>query len=378
MQKVIMIDARSITQKPCGVRRVAEQYLLNLPEQVKTKVIIHEFAPFDVVQNDRVQIIKVPNYLKRFNFILDMILISWLVIRLKPNVFISLHSFLPILSLLPKNKIFLFHDHFAAINRDFFESRGRLASAARLFFWMATYFSAYRASKIIVPSNFVKRCLSKYFPCSAQKVVVCHNPVEFIDTDAVKESLQDNAVSFLFIGNSRKYKGLDILLEAWRKYSEKLEDNIQSNLHIVSNEPIEYLNSKFANMNLSSVFFYSRISDKDLNELRKKAEVFVVPSREEGFGLPVIENLIWNKPMILSDIPVFKEIIDESESDGINWFKSSDANCLAQKLALFDEKTAIDAVKRRSRNRNRINPSMLEKFRVDIASERFFAECIGV
>ena len=375
MSLELLIDARCITCKPCGVRRVAEQYLQNLPKNIHTKIIINKSATFNLQHDNNIDIIRVPNFCTRFNFLLDMILISWIVIRFRPNIFLSLHSFLPIFSWLPKNRIFLFHDHFSAIRKDFFEARGRLAHSARLFFWIVTFISTYRANKIITPSHFIEERLSLFFPKSIRKISVCYNPVQFVATDRVIKNLDDNSVSILFVGNSKKYKGLDILLEAWEKYSQKSGHFINKTLHIVSNQSIEQLTFQFAHIDLKSVVFHSRITDQELNLLRAKAKAFVVPSREEGFGLPVIENLIWNKPMILSDIPVFREIICSSERLGIIWFQADSVNCLVEKLASFD----VEIPSNRSIHDidGEACSSLLTKYRDDIASERFFSEVIG-
>ena len=49
-------------------------------------------------------------------------------------------------------------------------------------------------------------------------------------------------------------------------------------------------------------------SDKKLYKLYQHCEALIFPSIYEGFGLPVIEALSLNKPVLLSNIEVFKEI----------------------------------------------------------------------
>lgn len=374
MQNSIMIDARCVTDKPCGVRRVAEQYLANVPRQYNITILINESSLLNLAGRANVRIIRVPNLFKRFNFILDMVLVSFLVAQYRPNLFISLHSFLPVFSWLPKKRVFLCHDHFAAINRDFFEKRGRWAGPARLFFWFTMYLSVKRASRIITPSHFVKDSLLQFFSPAHNKVAVCYNPVKFYAVKTPKVNLVDR-VDFLFVGNSRKYKGLDILLEAWSTFIKNLENESSVHLHIVSNETVEQLEGKFADLDLCSVSIYSRIKDVELDELREKTSVFVVPSREEGFGLPVIENIAWNKPIILSDIPVFREIVNDINSDAIIWFDSNKSSSLLEKLYL--SKKQFEAYKGFKLVSSNYDLSQLDRFREDIASLRFFSECTG-
>jgi len=50
------------------------------------------------------------------------------------------------------------------------------------------------------------------------------------------------------------------------------------------------------------------ISEADLPQLYRNAQLFVFPSLAEGFGLPLLEALASGTPVLCSDIPVFHEI----------------------------------------------------------------------
>ena len=46
-------------------------------------------------------------------------------------------------------------------------------------------------------------------------------------------------------------------------------------------------------------------SDEDLYSLYNSAAAFIFPSSHEGFGLPIIESMKAECPVVCSDIPVF-------------------------------------------------------------------------
>ena len=48
------------------------------------------------------------------------------------------------------------------------------------------------------------------------------------------------------------------------------------------------------------------VDDQELTELYRRATAVVVPSLDEGFGLPVVEALAAEAPVVASDIPVFR------------------------------------------------------------------------
>ena len=52
--------------------------------------------------------------------------------------------------------------------------------------------------------------------------------------------------------------------------------------------------------------------DNLLSALYNQAKAFVFPSLYEGFGLPLIESLNNNCPIVCSNIPIFKEILGDN------------------------------------------------------------------
>ncbi|NTU72617.1 glycosyltransferase family 4 protein, partial [Candidatus Roizmanbacteria bacterium] len=56
---------------------------------------------------------------------------------------------------------------------------------------------------------------------------------------------------------------------------------------------------------------FSDISQSKLAYLYKNCIAVVFPSLSEGFGLPLVEGVYFHKPIIGSDIPVFKELLGD-------------------------------------------------------------------
>lgn len=59
-----------------------------------------------------------------------------------------------------------------------------------------------------------------------------------------------------------------------------------------------------------SVLWAGSVSDSELKWLYKNCSVFIFPSLDEGFGLPVLEAIDADSPLALSDIPAFREFGD--------------------------------------------------------------------
>jgi glycosyltransferase involved in cell wall biosynthesis len=50
------------------------------------------------------------------------------------------------------------------------------------------------------------------------------------------------------------------------------------------------------------------LSDVDLRSVVAGASALVLPSRDEGFGLPVLEALACDVPVVCSDVPALREV----------------------------------------------------------------------
>jgi glycosyltransferase involved in cell wall biosynthesis len=57
-----------------------------------------------------------------------------------------------------------------------------------------------------------------------------------------------------------------------------------------------------------SFIFHEGASDELLSECYRSADVVIAASLAEGFGLPLVETLRLGKPIIVSDIPAFREV----------------------------------------------------------------------
>lgn len=153
---------------------------------------------------------------------------------------------------------------------------------------------------------------------------------------------EDGRLSFISVGAMEKRKGYGQLLGAFCQLWDKglditltivgptyrgkgdLEDAIRSSPYYGK-----------------SLFWHEGyVSDEDLASLYELSDAYISASFAEGFGLPVTEAASFGVPLILRDIPVYRELGGEGafyfsgESDG------SLAEALEEWIALYKEDTA--------------------------------------
>ena len=138
---------------------------------------------------------------------------------------------------------------------------------------------------------------------------------------------------FLAVGRfSRKHKGFDLLIKAFNLYSRNNKDWA---LDIVGEGPEEKMYRDLIKEYQLEDRIIVHPFTNHIQDYYSKAQVFVLSSRWEGFGLVLVEAMAHGLPIISSDLPTSQEILDDF---GI-FFKNGDIDDLAQRL---EEATHID------------------------------------
>lgn len=145
----------------------------------------------------------------------------------------------------------------------------------------------------------------------------------------------DKIVSFA--GKLTKIKGIDILLKAASIYEK---ENILT-LIAGDGELKEELTNLKEKLNLKNVVFLGNVNHSTLRKIYSIADVSIVTSRQEAFGLVAVEALACNTPVISTDVGGLKEIINDKvgikiEVDDYNALAHAIENILENKIE-FDK-----------------------------------------
>lgn len=93
---------------------------------------------------------------------------------------------------------------------------------------------------------------------------------------------------------------------------------------------------KLAVRNSAKVRFLDGVSDAEYEELLSRSFALVSASKDEGFGIPIIEAMRHGLPVVVSDLPVFREVAGENAS----YFQFDSSEQFAAKVwALESEST---------------------------------------
>jgi glycosyltransferase involved in cell wall biosynthesis len=167
---------------------------------------------------------------------------------------------------------------------------------------------AKRVPKVFTPSEYVRKKVLKRF--GIRDVTVTPNGVDhnIFHTDAKQKNFDVPECYVLFVGSLEPRKNLDLLLLTWNEIKDEFKDFW---LMIVG-----VSGTVFKAMNYSQeterVHFLGYVDDETLAGLYANATAFVLPSQDEGFGLPALEAMASGTPVIVSDGGALPEVVDEA------------------------------------------------------------------
>ena len=166
---------------------------------------------------------------------------------------------------------------------------------------------ARRVQVIFTPSNYVKHKVTERF--GVDHVVVAPDGVNpecfYPDAQQCVYSLPERFI--LFVGSLQPRKNLQSLLNAW----DVIKDDYEDLWLIIAGGQTNIYQTTELNPG-ARVRLLGYVPEAVLPGLYAQATLFVMPSFDEGFGLPVLEAMACGTPVITSDGGALPEMVGDA------------------------------------------------------------------
>jgi glycosyltransferase involved in cell wall biosynthesis len=166
------------------------------------------------------------------------------------------------------------------------------------------------ADKVIAVSNFTKEIIVKKYGIPAQKITVVHNAI----TPGRHHSPESHHMRtifkkiVLFVGRLTLQKGPDIFLRAAQKVLEV--DPTVAFIIAGAGDMERQVVRECAALGISDkVFFTGFLRGEELNRIYQAADLYVMPSISEPFGITVLEALNNGTPVLVSKQSGVSEVL---------------------------------------------------------------------
>jgi len=181
---------------------------------------------------------------------------------------------------------------------------------AQLHSW--TKYSVIKAKKIITISEATKSDIIKFYKVPGEKIHVIYPGIKpslssnsHMSNEDLKKKYAIDSKFILFVGTLQPRKNIARLIEAF-----SLQNDKEVKLVIVGKKGWKYEEILEAPKKFGceeKVVFLNFVPEQDLQVLYKNAELFAFPSLYEGFGLPVLEAMKFNCPVLTSNVSSLPE-----------------------------------------------------------------------
>jgi glycosyltransferase involved in cell wall biosynthesis len=157
-----------------------------------------------------------------------------------------------------------------------------------------------RADAVVTVSETTRDLIARH-RLTRREVTVVPNAPDPVPDLAAGQAAPPRTRSLVYMGSFMPYKNVELPARA-------MADLPGWELHLMSPvtpEQRERLSGLAGN---GSLVFHDGASDELYRDVLRRATALVSGSRDEGFGLPLVEAMSLGTPVVVSDIPVFREV----------------------------------------------------------------------
>lgn len=171
--------------------------------------------------------------------------------------------------------------------------------------------SILESDHIITVSMKTKEDLCKLFHVSEEKITTIYHGVDknIFSCKEDVEDFQQKDQFVLFVGRRNMQKNFKNLCFAFKNISARYS---QLKMYCVGQAFTKVELEMLKSLGLSEKVLSFAVDDKRLASFYRKALLFIFPSFYEGFGMPILEAMSCNCPVLLSNASCFPEIAGDA------------------------------------------------------------------
>ena len=165
-----------------------------------------------------------------------------------------------------------------------------------------------RAEKLITVSNFSKDDIAKTLRIDHSNINVCYHgiPSEFSVMNFGQISQREGV---LLLGGDSYQKNCELSIKAWASLPRNVRAKNKLTICGFSGNTDSPIIKTIEELGIKKEIELKKwVSSSELAELFASTKVFLFPSREEGFGFPLLQAMNAGTPVLISDAAVLREL----------------------------------------------------------------------
>jgi glycosyltransferase involved in cell wall biosynthesis len=255
---------------------------------------------------------KLGKYLEHFNYQLwKQVLLPFKALLNRCDILFCTDNFVPLIHLGYKT-VPVFHDAF------FFENPEHYGKLWLKLYHLTAIPAARRAAFIVTPTVYSQQQIHKYTGIPLDKLKVVHEGPKTMEvslqTDVISRYNLETANYVLHVGSMFKRKNLPALIYAFKKLKEDTQSSVKlvlagpSSSNKDNNDLNSILNAIKETALEGEVILTGYLTDTELASVYANALMYVFPSTNEGFGIPILEAFKYKLPVLVANNSSLPEV----------------------------------------------------------------------
>lgn len=182
----------------------------------------------------------------------------------------------------------------------------------------------------------MREAFSDLFSISKENILVAKPTSKIQYNDDGNKFFRNKKKVFFYPAFPRAFKNFEIIGEACKILQNENMTNFKVYLTLdgSENEYAKLIHKKYKD--ISNMNFLGLLSREEVFDLYKKSDVLIFPSTLETWGLPISEFKVFNKPILLVDLPYAYETLGYYQK--VNFFDANNPKILAElmKMHIYD------------------------------------------
>lgn len=169
------------------------------------------------------------------------------------------------------------------------------------------------ADRVVTVSNYTKEMVKRHYGIQDEKIEVVHNGVEQKEFLKLRTAEKNRQKIVLFLGRITLQKGPDYFLAAAKRVLEKRDDVLF--VFAGSGDMEHRMIERAAELGISEhVAFAGFLRGDDISRMYQSADLYVMPSVSEPFGIAPLEALMEGTPVLISKQSGVSEVLPHAQS----------------------------------------------------------------
>jgi glycosyltransferase involved in cell wall biosynthesis len=162
------------------------------------------------------------------------------------------------------------------------------------------------STRFIVLSHSWKKFYVENLGLKPDRVIVLPNPVKF--PSKIPQRINSEKIIFLFLGKIGERKGAFDLISAFDAIPSERRQNVE--LIIAGDGEGQRARDLIKKLDLSQyIKILDWVNEQQRDELLEKANIFILPSYNEGLPMALLEAMSWGLPVITTPVGGIPELV---------------------------------------------------------------------